>query len=263
MKKVILTLAATFMALNVFAQKVTIAVGNVEGNTNVTSARVETLRSLIISGLAAQARMNVLDVNNLGLNPSSVKLEELQKYNVQYLITAKLNSISGSSTYSNGTTTYKAEMQYVATITDAATGQVVGTSEEKHYGSSTKNSEAAFADTFSLISSDMKSLVNKYFPLSGNIVSIDQSHPKKGAVTVYVELGSDAGLTAGTPIDVYQIVEVAGQKIRKAIGTGKVKEISSGALSLCQINKGGMDIQNAINSGVTVFIVTKEPTWPF
>lgn len=257
MKKVILTLAATLMALNVFAQKVNIAVGNVEGNSNVTSARVETLRSLIISGLAAQSRMNVLDVNNLGLNPSSVKLEELQKYNVQYLITAKLNSISGSSTYSNGTTTYKAEMQYVVTITDAATGQVVGTSEEKHYGSSTKNSEAAFADTFSLINADMRTLVGKYFPLSGKIVSIDQSHPKKGAVTVYVELGGDAGLTSGTQFDVYQIVEVAGQQVRKSIGTGKVKEISSGTLSLCKINKGGVDIQNAFNSDVQLIIVTK------
>lgn len=257
MKKVLLTLVAAFAAMTLFAQKTTVAVGEVQGGSNVGSERVTALRSLMISGLAEQARLSVLDVKNLGMNPSSVKLEELQKYNVQYLITAKINSMNGSSSYSDGKTYYKAEMEYVVTITDAATGQVTGSATQKHYGTSTKNYESAYADSFGLIGADMKELVAKNFPLTGKVVSIDQSHPKKGAMTVYVELGADAGLKAGTKFDILQVVEVVGQPIKKTIGSGKVKEISSGTLSLCQINKGGLEVQNAMNSGVTVLIVTK------
>ncbi|MBO4263184.1 MAG: hypothetical protein J5871_00710 [Bacteroidales bacterium] len=261
MKKIVLSFCVMFMAINLFAQKTTIAVGEVAGGSNVDAERVTALRSLIISGLASNARINVLDVNNLGMSAANVQLEKLQQYNVQYLVTAKINSMSGSRTYYSGSYTYKAEMQYVVTITDVVTGQVVGSQDKTHYGSSAKGYEGACADTFSLIGADMRSLVGQYFPLSGKIVSIDQSHPKKGAQTVYVEIGSDVGLTAGTPFDVYQVVEVAGQQVRKSIGTGRVKEISSGTLSLCQITKGGMDIQNAINSDVSVFIVTKNGIW--
>ena len=251
MKKVLAVFTAALVAMNLYAQKTTVAVGEVAGGSNVNNNRVETLRSLIISGLSASPRLNVLDVKNLGMTTSAVKLEELQKYNVEVLVTAKINSMSGSSEYKDGKYNYKAEMLYVITLTDTSTGQVIGTKEKHHYGSSTENSESAFASTFTLIDEDMKRLV-----------TIDQSHPKKGAQAVYVELGSDLGLKAGDRFDVYKIVEVAGQQISKLIGAGKVKEISSGALSLCQISKGGVEIQEAINSGLTVYIKTKPSIIP-
>ncbi|MBQ7622778.1 MAG: hypothetical protein IJS66_03465 [Bacteroidales bacterium] len=262
MKKVLAVFTAALVAMNLYAQKTTVAVGEVAGGSNVNNNRVETLRSLIISGLSASPRLNVLDVKNLGMTTSAVKLEELQKYNVEVLVTAKINSMSGSSEYKDGKYNYKAEMLYVITLTDTSTGQVIGTKEKHHYGSSTENSESAFASTFTLIDEDMKRLVDEKFPLTGKVVTIDQSHPKKGAQAVYVELGSDLGLKAGDRFDVYKIVEVAGQQISKLIGAGKVKEISSGALSLCQISKGGVEIQEAINSGLTVYIKTKPSIIP-
>lgn len=257
MKKLFLILATALLALNVSAQKTTVAVGAVTGGNGVSSSHISTLRNQMISGLTSTQRLNVMDVNNLGLSTSNVRVEDLQPYNIDNLITAHIHSIVTSSSYKDGKTTYKTEMKYTISVVDTKTGQVTGTSDETHYGSSYKNWDEAYADLFTLIGSDMRSLVNKFFRLSGKIVTIDESNPKKGAISVYIEIGSDDGATVGTTFEVFKEVEVAGQVISKKIGEIKSKEVSSGSLTLCKVTKGGKEIQEAFDDDVVLVAVSK------
>lgn len=257
MKKNLLLMAAVLLAANVSAQKTTVAVGAVSGGSGVSGNNITTLRSQMISGLTSTQRLNVIDVNNLGLSASNVRVEDLQAFNIDYLITANIHSITSSSSYKDGKTTYRTEMKYLTTVVDTKTGQVTGTSEETHYGTSYKNWDEAYADLFTLISSDMRTLVNKFFRLSGKIATIDESNPKKGAISVYIEIGSDDGVTAGTIFEVFKIVEVAGQNVSKKIGEIKSKEIASGSLTLCKVTKGGKEIQEAFDDDITLIAVSR------
>lgn len=257
MKKLFLILATALLAVNVSAQKTTVAVGSVTGGSGVSSSHISTLRNQMISGLTATQRLNVMDVNNLGISTSNVKVEDLQPYNIDNLITADIHSIVTSSSYKDGKTTYKAEMKYGIKVVDTKTGQVVGTSEETHYGTSYKGWDDAYSGLFSLIDSDMRSIVNKFFRLSGKIVTIDESNPKKGAITVYIEIGSEDGATTGTNFEVFKLVEVAGQTVTKKIGELKSKEVSGSSLTLCKVTKGGKEIQEAFDDDVVLIAVSK------
>jgi len=247
MRKLFCLLAlAAIAGFSSYAQKTNVAVGEVKAGSGVTAERAEMLRSLIISGLSSQSRLNVSDA----LKGSSS--------GAAYLISANFNSMSGSSTYSyKYGYSYKAEMQYVITITDIAKQSVLGTITKTHYGNSDKSSEAAFANSLTLVESDMKSLVDEYFRLSGKIATIDQTNPKKGLVTFYLDLGSDAGIAVGNALEIFQIVEIAGQSVKKSIGTAKVKEVNGASLSFCNVTKGGVDILNAYNNNVEIVVESK------
>lgn len=257
MKRFFILLLGLFFTMTAFAQKTTVAVGAVDGGSGVGSDNTSLLRTQIISGLAKFPRLNVLDVKNLGLSVSNLKLESLNEYNVDYLVTANIQSITKKTSTQDGKTTYKAEMKYSVTITDTQTGQVLGTRNETHYGSSMSSYSEAVDDAFALIGTDMKSVVNTYFRIVANVVSIDEANAKKGVITFYIDAGGNQGVTTNTNFEVFKIVEVAGQQIRKSIGTAKSKEISGGDLSLCKVTKGGKEIQAAIDNEEPLIVVSK------
>ncbi len=257
MKRFFLFLLGLVFTMTVFAQKTTVAVGAVDGGNGVGSDNTSLMRTQIISGLAKFPRLNVIDVKNLGLSLSNLKLESLNEYNVDYLVTANIQSITKSTSTQDGKTSYKAEMKYIITITDTQTGQVSGTINKTRYGYSSKSSSAAVDDAYTLIDSDMKTVVNNYFRIVANIVSIDEANAKKGVITFYIDAGGDQGVTTNTNFDVYRVVEVAGQQVHKSVGTAKSKEISGGSLTLCKVTKGGKDIQAAIDNEEPLVVVSK------
>lgn len=257
MKRFFLFLLGLVFTMTVFAQKTIVAVGAVDGGNGVGSDNTSLMRTQIINGLAKFPRLNVIDVKNLGLSLSNLKLESLSEYNVDYLVTAHIQSITKSYSTKDGRTTYKAELKYSVTITDTQTGQVSGTKNETHYGTSSSSYSDAVDNAYSLIDTDMKSVVNNYFRIVANIVSVDEANAKKGVISFYIDAGGDQGVTTNTNFDVYRVVEVAGQQVHKSVGAAKSKEISGGSLTLCKVTKGGKDIQAAIDNEEPLIVVSK------
>lgn len=105
----------------------------------------------------------------------------------------------------------------------------------------------------------MKKLVNNQFRVSGEIKSIAETHPKKGAKTLYISIGSNDGVAAGNAFEVYKEVDIAGETISEKIGELKAKEIKSGTLTLCNVIKGGVEIQNAFDSGLKLTVTSRPP----
>lgn len=266
MKKILFTMLALLALTPVFAQKTSIMVGNVESPSGINSRWAQTLKNQIISGLAASQRLEVADANSFsGLSSNQAEaISQLRAAGIDCYVTARIDSFTGKSEYSNGKTWYKSTLGYSVIVINNATGATLGTYNTTHYGSSTEGSDAAYADAFSLVTNDMKKLINRAFRISGEIKSLQDVNPKKGVKTLYINVGSDVGVEAGNVLspmmfDVFKEVEIAGETIQEEIGSLKVKEVKSGTLSLCTVTKGGMAIQEAFEAGLKLTVVSRPP----
>lgn len=264
MKRLFLILVTFAMTILGYAQKTTIAVGKIDRATSVSSNWASILKQSMMMGLGKSVRINLFDADNLSnLSGSSqdrlVQMKE--EYHVDYLITATMTSLTYKySTTKDGKPWYEATMEYTTTVTDAGNGETVKVSAEKHFGHSSKNSDAAYMDSFDLVSLDMKELIEECFPLVGTIQMVDESHAKKGAKTVFVDLGSDLGMEAGTYLDVFKIREMAGREIPTNIGTLRCKEVVAEDLSICTVKKGGVEIQKALDNEEKLIVKTRKST---
>lgn len=95
---------------------------------------------------------------------------------------------------------------------------------------------------------DLKIMVMNAFKPEGMILQIDQSDAKK-AKTVYVNMGSEDGISKGQTLQVFKEVEIAGEVSRKFIGEIKVEEVMSASRCLAKVSKGGEDILQVLASG--------------
>mgnify|MGYP002672487679 CR=1 FL=1 len=262
MKRVLLLLAVALMSLNMTAQKSILLVGEVDRLSGIDSKWAEKLRSEMISGLVASPRLTVIDGSTVsGMSGDIAKAVDVaRERNADCLLTAQITSFTGKKeTSKEGKVTYKTTLEYSWVITNVADGSTRGSKKETHYGSSGSGYDAAYADAFILVPDDMKKLVNDQFRVSGEIKSIAETHPKKGAKTLYISVGSDDGVAQGNAFEVYKEVEIAGETISEKIGELKAKDIKSGSLTLCNVTKGGVEIQNAFDSGLRLTVTSRPP----
>jgi hypothetical protein len=107
----------------------------------------------------------------------------------------------------------------------------------------------------------MDNLVEACFPLTGTIQLIEESHPKKGARTVFVDLGSALGIASGDLMEVFKVREIAGREIPTKIGELRCKEVVAEDLSLCTVRNGGVEIQAAVDNEEKLIVKTRPGTF--
>ena len=260
MKKTLLVMALILSSFIVCAQKKTITLGKVHTSSGVSSYWADQLRQEMMTGLAQSSRFNFYDRSTLDLyGDNKDRLAQLkEEYNIDYIITATITSLAYEfSRTKDGKPRYSAKMKYTVSVTATENGEAVHVFTHEHFGSSSKNSDDAYKDCFDLIGADMKTLIEESFPLVGTIQIIEESHPKKGAKSVYIDLGSAMGVDAGTYMDVFKIREIAGREVQTNIGTLRCKEVVAEDLSLCTVKKGGKEIQTAIENGEVLIVKTR------
>lgn len=263
MKKAFMILLAVMMTISVNAQKKTVALGKVNASSGISSSWATLLKQNMMEGLVKSPRINLFDLENLSTGGSGqdqlTRLKE--EYHVDYLITATMTALSYKYSAQNGKSSYSATMEYTTTVTDTETGETVKVMSEKHYGSSSKNADEAYRDCFGLIKRDMDNLVEACFPLTGTIQLIEESHPKKGARTVFVDLGSALGIASGDLMEVFKVREIAGREIPTKIGELRCKEVVAEDLSLCTVKSGGVEIQTAVDNEEKLIVKTRPGTF--
>ena len=95
----------------------------------------------------------------------------------------------------------------------------------------------------------------KTFPLKGEI--IEKGLEKKDKLKeAYINLGEDMALRKKMTFKVYEIKTVAGRESRKELGRLQVAEVSGADVSLCKITKNGKDINDAIERGAKVIVMS-------
>lgn len=264
MKKLLAILALALCLIPAYAQKRNIVLGKTEGN-GVSSQWVVKLRSSILTGLTATGRMEAVDGASLnGLSSDTGQaLLQLAEAGGQFYLEAMLEDISTSTeTLSSGKTNYKAKLEYSYKLYDVASGTILSNKKIPHYGSSTDGRDAAISDTFGLIDDDIIKMINNVFRVTAEIKAIDETHPKKGIVSVYLGAGSGDGVAAGNIFEIFKVMDVAGEKITTKIGEMKVSEVKSPTLSLCKVTKGGKELQEALDNEIPVQVTSRPPKDP-
>ena len=259
MKKISLIFALLFSLSPVFAQKHSVVLGKVSGNEGQQWTMM--LKSSILQGLTATGRIDVIDgqaINGLSANTAEA-IAQLKETGAEFLLEAQLESINVESEYINSKTRYKTKTQFAYQLYNLADGSTAYSNRDYHYGSSTQDRNAAISDSFGLVDNDLKAMVNNVFRVTAEIKAINETHAKKGIVSVYLGAGSDNGVAKGNIFEIFKIMEVAGEKITQKIGEMKVEEVKTGTLSLCKVTKGGKELQDCLDNEIPVQVTSRPP----
>lgn len=259
MKRIICVITLSLCLIPAFAQKYNIVLGKTSGNSGVSSQWVAKMRSSILQGLTSTGRLDVVDGAAMNGLPSvtSEAILKLKEAGIQYYLEAALETITTSTETYDGKTSYKAKMEYTYQLYDVSSGATVSNMKDSHYGSSTNGYDAAIADSFSLVDNDIVSMVNNVFRVSAEIKAVNETHPKKGIKSVYLGAGSSDGVTKDNIFEIFKVMDVAGEKITEKIGEMKVVEVKSANLSLCNVTKGGKELQDAMDNEIPVQVTSR------
>lgn len=261
MKRLILIVTLSLCVIPAFAQKNNIVLGKTVGNSGVSSQWVTKLRSSILEGLTSTGRLDVVDGTTLsGLSSvTSEAIAQLKEVGARYYLEATLETITTSTDSYDGKTMYKSKMEYAYQLYDVTTATTLTNKKNIHYGSSSNGYDAAIADSFGLVDNDIVSMVNNVFRVSAEIKAVNETHPKKGIKSVYLGAGSSAGVIKGNIFEIFKVMDVAGELITEKIGEMKVVEVKSATLSLCNVTKGGKELQDALDNEIPIQVTSRPP----
>ena len=176
----------------------------------------------------------------------------------KYLIQGNITSMQGiKKTDSKGKPYYKGSVSYTLKIVDPSNGTLKGTQAFSHEGltgSIGDTPEEAIIKTLDYAKISMDDFVNENFKIQGTIVQVESTKKDK-AQTVYVDLGTKRGIQKGQKFTVYIEMDIAGELSLKEIGRLNVKEVLSGARSLCSVSKGGEEIMRATKEERKLIII--------
>lgn len=212
---------------------------------------VTSLRDNLMSKFASTGRIKVMHVDQ-------EKIRTAQQTQNRYGIAGSANSLVVEQRYNE----YSKKYEYIATIRydlrlyDLQTGAAIMAENYSEVGVSNVNSNEARARAIQRAGDGVKMFVEKAFPIKGEIVAIADGNDKK-AKSVYVNLGTDMGITKGQKFVVYTLVDIAGEMSEKEVGKLSVTNVMSGSRSECKVNSGGDAILKALNSGDMLTIKTE------
>lgn len=265
MKKTFMILAAVCVSfIAAYAQKMVVVVADFQITDEVTEAQANSLRSFVIQGLAESNRFRLIDAltefdaqqvatlrNDLG---------QVKSLGAQYVITGSVNRV-GTTQYqdSDGSVSHRGNIVYSLSAMNVEDGTLVGTKTYTHSGLLSAGSgathELAINNTYPHCKKDMKSFVQEFFPLQGKVVELAEAKGDK-VKTLYVSLGSDAGMKEGQKFVVLAVKTVAGQQMTTEIGKLTLEEVNAPALSLCKVTGGSKEIMQASKDGVEMLVKT-------
>ena len=264
MKKFISIITGMLVGVaTVFGQgndKKNVCIDEFSHNSSIGTNWVANLRNNVVQGIMQTGRLNVIDIKNLSdlSDTSEKRLTQLRESNVDVLIKGQYNALNcNSKTNKEGKTHYETLSDFTLTLVDTENGAVIGTQNFKNNSYSGETATESITKALEEAIGDMKKFVDNNFKMEATIKALDQVDPKKGAKTVYVTVGSDAGIQPGQMFDVFQEVEIAGEKGTKQIGTAKAKEVVSGGLTLCTVSKGGIEIKTAFDNNVKLIVISR------
>lgn len=261
MKKAFLFFAALFASAVCFSQtgKQVVVVEKFDYTTDFGTGDVSIIRNEVISSLQATGRVIVIDVENQAdLAKEAIRraseeavsdnreVSDVGTMAANYILKGQLNSISSTKAQKLNSnkvpeTYYECILNYTLTLVDPSNGSTISTYpyEIKDGGwASQYTGQTLRNKVINNASGKMKSFVEECFPVRGKILQVADGNATK-AKTVYINLGSENGISSGQMFDVYEIVDIAGETSEKLIGALKAKEIMSGTRSLCTVSSGG------------------------
>ena len=277
MKKSILSVICLFAGIFVYAQKPVVLVDYFRHSSNVSDAGATALRNAVIEGVNLVNRVNLIDVDTesslaieagrrnseLAMEDKTARMGAMKTIGANYVITGTVSNMSADYTRpDSGDPYYNGNIVYALTVVDVSNGTVVGTRNFTYSGITGNvgsSADDAIISTLGRVKLSMKNFVNEYFKLTGTVVVMNEAS-KKGdqAKSLYISLGSDAGVGKGQMLDVFEVKLIAGREAKTEIGSLRVEEVVAGDLSMCVVIKGGKEIMAAFRKGSEMRVLTKK-----
>lgn len=256
------TVVVLLLSVSVFAQeneKKVVCIDVFTTNSNIGSNWVTGLRNKVIEGIMKTGRLEAIDVTTMSNLPTDneERLAKLRESNIDILLKGHYNSLDCVRKSKDGNVTYEVSSKFSLTLVNAENGAIIGTENFETTWYSGKTEQESITSAIDGVGGRMKKYVDDNFKMEAIIKALDQVDKKKGARTVYVTVGSDAGTQSGQVFDVYQEIEIAGEVGKKLIGTATAKEVVGGGITLCSISKGGVEIQAAFENNVKLIVVSR------
>lgn len=278
MKKIFSFVALIMLcAISAFAQENDqkgVCVDEFGYNTSIGTNWVTNLRNNVIEGILKTGRVKVIDITTIKDLPTvnEERLAKIREYGADVLLKGHYNSLDCQAKTKDGKTHYETASDFTLTLENTETGEIISTQNFKNTWSSGETAKESITSALKGAIDDMRKFVDDNFKMEAIIKALDQVHPKKGAKTVYISVGSDAGVQVGSGgmntllnagvsgasiFDVYQEIEIAGEKATKLIGTVKAKEVMGANLTLCTVTKGGVEIQKAFENNIKLIVISR------
>jgi len=165
-------------------------------------------------------------------------VEDITQLNANYILKGTLNSITTETLRGERSTLWSTSLNYTIQLVNPATGATESSYTYKSSSTSTEGVSNSRSGAITGSAKNMKKFIEEAFPVRGTIVAVAEGDAKK-AKAVYINLGNDQGLQKGQKFVVYAVIDIAGEKSEKEIGTLTIDEVMSGTRSLCKVNDGG------------------------
>ena len=265
MKKIYVFLTMLAMALTVSAQdKPTVCVEEFTNSSKLEVSYLKQLQNEVVSGISNTGRIVIVQPSSYGKLPKDpIEYQDaLKAEGVNFILKGSLNDYSTGTSkgglLGGGDKTYAtADVSYTLELIDIESHQTLSSETMSCTYSSGSTSAEAISKAIASVSGDMKKYVDTHFKISATVKALDQIDPKKGVKTLYVTMGTAAGISKGDILEVFAEVNIAGEKAKKKIGELKTKEIMSATLSLCDVKNGGEEIKKAFEEGSRITVTTR------
>lgn len=235
--------------------------GVVTGKVSVQATKYEEdVKSAIIKGLSSAHRFRF---NNGLLRLADVVAEgnlvaDALITNIQANSSSRTWKDKDDKTHVN--TWYTGVVEATLTIKDAKTGEVIANPSVRGQGSGNSSfdtADKAIHDAIGRLSNRITSWLNKYRPLTANIIE-GTSAKKNKQKEVYIDLGSSEGAFEGLHMGVFEVKNIGGHEAKSQIGKLKIEAVEGDDISRCKITSGGKDIKAALDAGERLRVLTVE-----
>ncbi|MGM9735649.1 MAG: hypothetical protein ACI3ZL_04485 [Candidatus Cryptobacteroides sp.] len=277
MKKLVFAILFIFSSVLLSAQKQVVVIDYFKYASGVSASNATALRSSVIAGINAMNRVHLIDVDTesslqmeVGRRNSELAMEDktaragaMKTLGANYLITGVVSRMDATyKTNDDGSSYYNGNIIYALTVINVENGTIVGTENYTYSGLSGNTGSTAsdaVISTMNRVKQSMDNFVNEYFKLDGKVVEMNEAS-KKGdqAKSLYISLGSEAGIDKDQVLEVFEVKMIAGREAESNIGEIKVEEVVASDLSMCKVTKGGKEIMAAFQKGSELRVKTRK-----
>ncbi len=245
--------------------------------SDVGSNEAEQLRNNVIQAINETGRVDLIDVDandvlaieksrresGLSAGEDAERLKVMEQQGANFLIQGRITSwVVDRKTTDDGSPYYTSVVNYTLKVINPNDGKLVHSQSFKagdewlnfQTGSTP---EEAMMKVSKYAVRDVNAFIIKAFPVIGTI--LDVAEQKKDKVeSVYISVGSDAGVAKEHMFEVCVERQIAGRTSQSPIGSLEVKSVEGGDISLAKVKKGHKEIKAALDGGQTIVIKSIE-----
>ena len=242
--------------------------------SDVDSNTAEQLRGYVIDAINETNRVNLIDVDSksplaqersrretgdLSDGDDMERLAAMKEEGANALIQGRITALTvARHVTKEGSVYYDAVINYTLKAINPTNGKIISTKTIKAGDEilnlqTSDTPDEAVMKVCQTAKRGVKSFIEEAFPIMGTI--LDKAEEKKDEIkSVYISVGSDAGVVKGNKFSICVERKIAGRTSHGVIGETEVKSVEGGDISLAEVKKGGKELKKAMDAGQTIIV---------